>query len=310
MKTVVEMQRRRLLQAHPHLAPLASQLSLAVQNAEVETECVSMVITCKNKLSTLEPVLRRIAEQTRRPDWVVLADDASTDQSVPTFIELCRSHGLPWKLAALPAGGNYRLNTIRNKGFGMSPEGLVVLIDGDLILSPIYIERHLALHRAAVQPIGTMGPRFEYANETRDGPVNFMWGNGAEQQTLGGDGHLPAWQRAHGAMCLPRSIWQAVGGFDEGYNGKYGIDDLDFLFRLFLAQVYPVSDFEAYCIHIPHRTTFDGGGRDPHGNVDYFCSKYGVGEEVLGDPLDYSPLTRRRRNWAEDFAGFMSRLNA
>jgi GT2 family glycosyltransferase len=304
----IEEYRERLLRQNPHLNKVASYLSSAVKNLTVRPDVASIVMTCKNKSSSLPAVLGRIAAQTRHPDAVVLADDASTDNSVELFINECRRYGLKWEVATLPAGGNYRLNTIRNLGFQRSPDGIVMLIDADLILSPVYVERHLAMHASSDTPIASLGPRFEYASEARDGPIGFMWGYGAEGQGIGCQGYLPVWQRAHGALCITRSVWRAVGGFDEAYNGRYGIDDIDFLFRLFLAGVFPRCDFEGYVIHIPHRTTFGDGGRDPHGNIEFFCRKYGVTEAILADSIDYSPLASRRSNWATDFSAFAAEL--
>jgi glycosyltransferase involved in cell wall biosynthesis len=308
MMALIDEYRRRLLQQHPHLCKVASFLSLAVNKVTPKTDVASIVITCKNKSSTLSSVVARIATQTRRPDLVVLADDASTDNSVELFINECRRHELNWDIATLPFGGNFRLNTIRNLGFQRSPDSVVMLMDGDLILSPVYVERHLAMHSSSNHPLVSLGPRFEYASEACDGPISFMWGIGAEGQGIGREGYLPSWQRGHGAVCLSRSIWQAIGGFDESYNGRYGIDDLDFLFRLFLAGVFCRCDFEAYVIHIPHLATIGDGRRDPHANMDLFCRKFGVAESIMADAIDYSSLANRRSNWASDWAAFAAGL--
>lgn len=304
MRAELEQQRLALLRDFKTLADVAAASAAAICGIATCPRSVSIVITCKNKARVLPVVLERIARQTRRPDLVVLADDASTDPSVEIFEKKCREHGLARVVAALPPGENYRLNTIRNLGFEAALDGLVMLIDGDVVLSPVYVERHLQQH-IRHRHIVSMGPRFEYGTEDMGGPVNFMWGYGAEQQGLDADGYLPAWQRAHGGLCVSRAIWKAIGGFDEGYNGTYGIDDLDFLFRLFLAEVFPICDFEAYCIHIPHDTQFRGGGRDSNGNIAYFCRKYGVPESVLADPIDFSPLKHRRSNWAKDYSEFL-----
>jgi glycosyltransferase involved in cell wall biosynthesis len=308
MMAPIDEYRRRLLEQHPHLRKIASFLSLAVSNATPKTDVASIVITCKNKSSSLSSVVARIAAQTRRPDAVVLADDASTDNSVELFINDCRHHKLNWEVATLPYGGNFRLNSIRNLGFQHSPDSIVMLMDADLILSPVYVERHLAMHSSSNHSLVSLGPRFEYASEAHDGPINFMWGIGAEGQGIGREGYMPFWQRAHGAICVSRSIWQAIGGFDEGYNGRYGIDDIDFLFRLFLAGVLCRCDFEGYAIHIPHLPTIGDGRRDPHANIDFFCRKFGVAESIMADPIDYSPLANRRSNWASDFGAFAAGL--
>ncbi len=307
MREALEQQRIALLDDFMALAGPAGELAAAVRGIEADPNRASVVITCKNKAPVLPVVLERISKQTRRPDLVVIADDASTDESVDIFLNKCQEFGLAHIVAALPPGDNYRLNTIRNLGFEAALDGLVMLIDGDVVLSPVYIERHIQQHLRH-RHIVSMGPRFEYGTGDQGGPINFMWGYGAEQQGLAADGYLPAWQRAHGGLCVPRATWKAIGGFDEGYNGTYGIDDLDFLFRLFLAGVFPICDFEAYCIHIPHDTLFGGGGRDSSGNIAYFCRKYDVPESVLVDPIDFSPLTQRRSNWARDYSDFLKGL--
>src|SRR5437867_4412991 len=196
----IDEYRRRFLEEQSHLRKVASFLSLAVSNVTPKADVASIVITCKNKSSSLSSVVGRIATQTRRPDLVVLADDASTDNSVERFINDCRHHKLNWDVATLPYGGNFRLNTIRNLGFQRSLDGIVMLMDGDLILSPAYVERHLAMHSSSDHPLVSLGPRFEYASEAQDGPINFMWGTGAEGQGIGREGYLPSWQRGHGAI--------------------------------------------------------------------------------------------------------------
>jgi glycosyltransferase involved in cell wall biosynthesis len=272
-------------------------------------ETVSVVIACKNKGDTIELVVDRLARQTRRPDLVVLADDGSDDDSIGRFRAGCERARLEHAIAVLPPGGSYRLNTVRNRGFLRSLDGLVLLIDADMLPSAVYVETHLALHRRADRPIMSVGPRFEYAFADRSGPVNFMWGNGAEGQALLRDGYVAAWSRGHGAFGVARSLWDAVGRFDEAYNGQYGLDDVDFFFRLFLAGVFARCDFEAYVIHIPHPTHFQAGGRDTSVNRTLFCRKYGVEPSVLADPIDFSRLSRRQRNWAVDYDAFLAGLD-
>jgi glycosyltransferase involved in cell wall biosynthesis len=310
MGSAVDEIRRRLLSQYPHLGKVAAYLSSVVDNVIAKIDAASIVVTCKNKSSSLPAVIARIGMQTRRPDMVVLADDASTDNSVELFINDCRRFGLKWDVAALRSGENYRLNTVRNLGFQRCPDSIVMLMDADLVLSPVYVERHLAIHSSSARPLASVGPRFEYASDACDGPVNFMWGNGAEGQGIERDAYLPAWQRAHGALCVARSVWQAIGGFDEGYNGRYGIEDIDFVFRLFLAGIFARCDFEGYVIHIPHPTTFGNGGRNPDANIEFFCRKFSVPESILADSIDYSPLATRRENWANDFEAFSSKALA
>jgi glycosyltransferase involved in cell wall biosynthesis len=271
-------------------------------------EVVTVVITCKNKAGTIELVLQRLATQSRCPDLVVLADDSSDDDSVSRFRTWCERLRLKSAVAILPPGGRYRLNTARNRGCLKSLDGLILMLDADMVPSPLYVETHLTLHQQADGPILSAGPRFEYAFADCSGPVNFMWGHGAEGQALGRDGFLASWARGHGAFGVDSRIWDAIGRFDEAYNGNYGLDDIDFFFRLFLAGVFGRCQFEGYTIHIPHGTGFHQGGRDASLNEALFCRKYGVDRSVLADPLDFSSLGQRQSNWATDYERFLARL--
>jgi glycosyltransferase involved in cell wall biosynthesis len=307
---VLHAQRQQLLHHYPHLAARAEVLLGAARRAVTNsTPNVSVVVTCKNKSTTLEPVMGRLAKQSRRPDLVVLSDDNSDDDSISRFRSCCARLGLRHAVTVLPPGGRYRLNTVRNRGFLASLDGLVLVIDADMVPSPLYVEAHLAMHRQADRPILSVGPRFEYAFSDGSGPVNFMWGNGAEGQALSRDGYIASWSRGHGAFGIAKGIWEAIGRFDETYNGSYGLDDIDFFFRLFLGGVFARCDFEAYVIHIPHATYFEGGGRETSQNRQVFCRKYEVDEAVLTDPLDFSALGQRQRNWATDYAGFLAQLD-
>jgi glycosyltransferase involved in cell wall biosynthesis len=310
MRDFLFAQRRQLLQDHPHLRAPADTLTLAARAAEASpVETVSIVVSCKNKGGAIEAVIDRLARQTRRPDLVVLSDDGSDDDSIGLFLRRCERAGLEHAVSVLPPGGSYRLNTVRNRGFLRCLDGLVLLIDADMMPSVVFVEAHLALHRRADRPILSVGPRFEYAFADRSGPVNFMWGNGAEGQALSRDGYVASWSRGYGAFGVARGLWDAIGRFDEAYNGNYGLDDIDFYFRLFLAGVFARCDFEGYVIHIPHATHFHAGGRDASLNEAVFCRKYGLDRSALADPLDFSTLWRRQRNWATEYEAFLTGLD-
>jgi glycosyltransferase involved in cell wall biosynthesis len=295
----------RLRAAHPYLRYLVDQHRHAVHVAgRAAIAQVSVVITCRNKARSLGVVMERLGQQECRPDTVILVDDGSDDGSVEVFLEAGARAGLTCRASVLPPGGRFRVNTVRNRGFEMAPEGLVLLLDGDMLVSPVYVRRHLALHRAARAPIVSVGPRFEYAFPDGTGPVNFMWGHGAEGQSLGAEPLVPGWAHGHGAFGVRRAVWEAIGRFDPRYDGAYGMDDLDLLFRLFLCGVYQHSDFEAYVIHVPHETIFAGGHRDAALNQRRFCDKFGVPISVMDDVVSVKSLSERVSNWADDYRRF------
>ena len=108
---------------------------------------VSVVLICHNKTGALAHVIAGFARNTRRPDLVVLSDDASTDGSPELVERLCDQHGLARLVVRHgPDGRGFRLNTLRNDGISACPEGLVVILDADHVPARTHLEAHRELH--------------------------------------------------------------------------------------------------------------------------------------------------------------------
>lgn len=244
---------------------------------------VSVSFVCKNKASTFPRVLTALAQGIRRPDLVLLADDGSTDGSPEVFARQCKALGLEHRVLDIPPGQPFRINSMRNAGIRAAPDGLVLVLDADLVPARTALDAHRRMHlERAGRPIVSTGPRLEYATEAGDGPVNFMWGfemvghvsSPPEQQQK-----FPTWQVTPGSlMAMTRRAVEHVGWFDEGYDGHYGYDDVDFMIRAEQAGFEFVGDWEAHVIHVPHPPSL--GHRDGSRNAARFAAKYGRNVEV------------------------------
>ncbi|MEY9094895.1 glycosyltransferase family 2 protein [Paenibacillus sp. RC84] len=60
-----------------------------------------------------------------------------------------------------------------------------------------------------------------------------------------------------GAITVPARAALDIGGFDESFKG-WGVEDIDFAYRLYRKGVNFRSDRQAYAIHYPHETTSSG----------------------------------------------------
>lgn len=216
---------------------------------------ISVVIICYNKSKELPYVISALAKNTLRPDLVVLCDDGSTDDSLKVFIDCCESQNLNYKFFQEATQKNsFRLNTLRNKGVSICPDGLVIILDADHVPSRTYIESHVNLHLTNPHPVLSTGPRLEYANPDCSGAVNFLWGHESismMQPSI--DKPIPSWTGvlvSNMGMCKQGIM--DLGGFDPIYDGNYGFDDIDFTYRAWLAGYFFASCFETYVIHIPH----------------------------------------------------------
>lgn len=240
-------------------------------------ENVSVVLCCKDKAHVLELVLGSLLRQTRKPDFVVLADDHSSDDSVAVFTNFCESISLRHTVVQPERKGVFQLNTIRNLGIEVAPEGLVIVLDADLMAGPGLIEAHLRLHFAATEAVSSVGPLFEAADETGGGPIGFMWGHEPYAHVTHRQlGRVPTWATVLGGnLGIHRSLWRAVGCFDTRYDGNYGVDDQDIHYRFHLADVRHLGDFNAQVIHLPHENVL-GSNRRPDINLRKFEDKYGI----------------------------------
>jgi GT2 family glycosyltransferase len=263
---------------------------------------VSVVLICHNKADNLVTILGSLATNTRRPDLVVLSDDGSDDGSVELFRTTCAQGCLNHVVIDHPRAANFgpafRINSLRNDGIRACPRGLVVVLDADLLPGRTHIESHVQMH--ALHPQQTVistGPRLESANPDGSGPVNFMWGHEPVAMIQPSpDQPIPSWTAMPGSlMAITTGFFEHMGGFDTDYDGHYGFDDMDFMYRASQTGVFFAGDFGAYVIHLPHRPVF--AQRTNERNRKLFQSKHGF-DVYTRMPSLYRRLGRSQA-WSE-----------
>ncbi|NLG96471.1 MAG: glycosyltransferase [Chloroflexi bacterium] len=216
---------------------------------------VSVVLVCRNKAANLPYIIDALAKGTRKPDLVVLSDDCSTDESPAIFQEICAKNNLNCKVVLHEDNGTlFRINTMRNDGVKSCPDGLVIILDADLVPARTAVEAHYNIHlKANCRTIST-GPRFEYAYPDCSGPIHYMWGHEAIGMLQASkDEPCPSWTSIPGSlMGAMKWSFEEIGWFDPAYDGNYGYDDLDFMYRAWKMGYFFAGSFEAHVIHIPH----------------------------------------------------------
>lgn len=89
---------------------------------------VSLIVPCYNAAKTLRLCLESVLAQTRRPDEIVVVDDASTDGSAAIAEELgCRVVRLP---------ENRGVSAARNAGVAHTTGEIIFFLDSDVALRP------------------------------------------------------------------------------------------------------------------------------------------------------------------------------
>lgn len=261
---------------------------------------VTLVLISRNRARQLPAVLSGIAGNSIWPSEILLADDASEDESVAVFRGISGQLKLPGRALTHDRGATvFRINSMRNAGLRASKTDRVILLDADHVPGPLHIAAHMRMLDFGLKSL-SFGPRLESANADGSGPVNFMWGHEPYAAMSAAPGEpLPFWQLVAGSnLGMHRAFAEEVGLFDTDYDGAYGYDDVDFNFRIDRASGKFYGEFAAHVIHLPHEPAL--GSRDGSRNAELFRKK--TGTSLIYPPI--VPKVTHAENWATRYAEF------
>lgn len=103
---------------------------------------VSLIITTFNWPQALALTLKSIEFQTALPDEIIIADDGSNKETQKEILKFQQSSNLNIKHSWQQNKG-FRAAKSRNKAIAKSSTDYLILIDGDVILHPKFIEDHI-----------------------------------------------------------------------------------------------------------------------------------------------------------------------
>ena len=103
---------------------------------------LSLIITTYNWPESLELVLRSIEYQTITPEEVIIADDGSASETKVLVSRFQQDSKLNI-IYSWQEDKGFRAAKSRNKAIAKSNTDYIVLIDGDMILHPRFIEDHV-----------------------------------------------------------------------------------------------------------------------------------------------------------------------
>ena len=175
---------------------------------------IAVVITCYNKAPYVECALHAVLSQVHRPDDVVFVDDGSTDDSVAIAERFAAAHpALRLRILQQPNSGQPAL--ARNAGIATITADLVVCLDADDSLSPLY----LAAVVEAFQRDPGIGLAYPSGIGFGDGPLRPIGSQDWDPERLAHTNYL---------LCVTafrREIWEQVGGYRTNVRGY---EDWDF----------------------------------------------------------------------------------
>lgn len=185
---------------------------------------ISIVVTNFNGLNLLKKNLKHVISNSPEASQIVIADDASTDNSLPYLKSLQNKYPKLIKILAHKTNVGFSANS--NSAVNLCTGQLVVLLNSDIKPVTGYIKNSLK-HFNDPKLFGV-----GFAEVGHENWAKIYWGGGYIQYQPGLDTkktHLSGW--LSGGGCIVRkNLFQKLGGFDCVYQPFYS-EDLDLGFR-------------------------------------------------------------------------------
>lgn len=207
---------------------------------------ISVIVTNWNGIALLKKYLETVITTSSLADEIIVADDASTDDSV-NYVK-----SLQYKYPKLKL-----IKRLKNIGFGKNSNDavkkaigdLVVLFNSDIMPEKDYLKQALP-HFKNPQVFGV---GFAEINHENYGKI--FWDNGYVQIDRGfsKSSHITAWLSG-GSSIFRRSLFLKLGGFDPIYQPFY-FEDLDLGLRAWRSGYQLIWEPRAKVRHLHESTT-------------------------------------------------------
>lgn len=243
------------------------------------TSC-TLIISIYNQATQLRRVLETVATQSITDFDIIIADDGSVDNAEAVINDFSNDHP-GFKLTHLwHEDSGFCKTIILNKAFKAARGDYIIVIDGDMLLHPRFIENHLRYARKDRVLCGFRGVKLgrEITRALLDGeqplsqnPLRLIWQTLSGKVKEGSRGivihnrwlrRLIARRSKRLAGCnfsTYRENLFAVNGMDETIL-TYGFEDFELGHRLTLSGVQ-ISDVSRLCntchLHHPKRSSGD-----------------------------------------------------
>jgi len=218
---------------------------------------IAIVILTKNHQKYLENLLGSIFTHTKEGTFTItIVDNGSDDQATLAYYDQIAQQQ---RITIVPYDKPFNYSEAINLGVGSSKSELVLLLNDDMVVRDSYWLEELS--QWAIRPeIGVVGAKLLRGNNTIQHAGIIMGLNG-----FAGHLYLNAPEHYHGlfgsvdwyrnvlavtgaCQMVRREVFEAVGGYDEGYQLAFG--DIDFCLRVhqlgFRNMVTPFARFFHY----------------------------------------------------------------
>lgn len=202
---------------------------------------IAVIIPMYSYGKYLEEAIQSVLNQTVKPNEIICVSDGAIDNSV----EIARKY--PVKIIEKTNGG---LASARNAGIREAKSQYIMSFDSDDILKPKAIEEHLRL--AEENTVVTCG----------------LMAFGSESYTARPEVASYELLRKRNVIysnsVFPKSLWEKVGGFDEGEVMKLGLEDWQCWIRMAKAGAKFVVSNEVCLLWRRHPNAMSNASANPN----------------------------------------------
>ena len=223
----------------PTVSPIGAGLHRITWPLPVQPPRVSCIVPTRDRVELLRTCIDGLRLATDYPDMeIVIVDNGSVE---PETFDYFRSLGSDKRVRIMPYSGNFNYSAINNFGCSQATGGILALLNNDIKVHEPGWLREMVSH--ALRPgVGAVGALLWYNDDTvqHAGVTLGIGGSPShifkrhKQDSPGYCSRLKLTQdmSAVTAACLviKRTVWDHVGGLDEGFAVAYG--DVDLCLRL------------------------------------------------------------------------------
>ena len=166
---------------------------------------VAVCLTILNEVASIDELLASLADQTRRPDEVIVVDGGSTDGTLDA-LDRWRERGLPLTVLRRP-GAN--ISAGRNAAIRASTAPIVAVTDAGVRLHPAWLER-IVVPFASPDPPDVVAGFFE-----ADPRSTFELALGATTLPVAADVRPETFLPSSRSVAFTRDAWEQTGGYPE-----------------------------------------------------------------------------------------------
>jgi glycosyltransferase involved in cell wall biosynthesis len=185
---------------------------------------ICVVIPCYNYARFVCEALDSVMAQTRRPEEIVVVDDASTDNTSEIVRQYIAAHHAEGVIQLLTLSRNGDLAAAQNAGIAATTQQHIVCLDADDLIEPRYLE---VLHDAMLAD-RSLGVAYCGVQVLRDGQRQPTRGFGEFDWAWMATPADPPRTMIPKPSMFRREMWRRAGGFHQTYRAG---EDVDFWLR-------------------------------------------------------------------------------